>query len=204
VLFRRPFHEGIRSGAITLTFRRWAQPRVRPGGRYRLDAHGVVEVAAVDRVRVRDISEAEAQRSGFASRDALMSELAGRAPVRQSDALYRVAFRYLPLADERARLAGDADLADSESDALAQRLERLDRASRHGPWTAATLALIGEHPRVTASRLAPLLGRETRAFKADVRKLKALGLTVAFDVGYEISPRGRAYLSRSRLEPFDA
>jgi len=57
---------------------------------------------------------------------------------------------------------------------------------------------------VAASRLAPLLGRETRAFKADVRKLKALGLTISFDVGYEISPRGRAYLERrSQLESIE-
>jgi hypothetical protein len=28
-----------------------------------------------------------------------------------------------------------------------------------------------------------------------VRKLKKLGLTQSFEVGYEISPRGRAYLA---------
>jgi hypothetical protein len=31
-------------------------------------------------------------------------------------------------------------------------------------------------------------------FKVDVRKLKRLGLTQSFEVGYELSPRGRAYL----------
>jgi hypothetical protein len=39
--------------------------------------------------------------------------------------------------------------------------------------------------------LARGLGRETRAFKADVRRLKELGLTVSLEVGYELSPRGR-------------
>jgi ribosomal protein S19E (S16A) len=29
-----------------------------------------------------------------------------------------------------------------------------------------------------------------------VRKLKALGLTISHEVGYEISPRGRAFLDR--------
>ncbi|MFP8878572.1 MAG: hypothetical protein VCE43_03450 [Myxococcota bacterium] len=38
---------------------------------------------------------------------------------------------------------------------------------------------------------------ETRVFKADVRKLKNLGLTISCEVGYEISPRGRAFLRRS-------
>ena len=32
-------------------------------------------------------------------------------------------------------------------------------------------------------------------FKLDVRKLKRLGLTVSLEVGYELSPRGRAYLA---------
>ena len=34
------------------------------------------------------------------------------------------------------------------------------------------------------------------AFKTDVRKLKKLGLTISHDVGYELSPRGRAVLQR--------
>ncbi len=40
------------------------------------------------------------------------------------------------------------------------------------------------------------LGRERLPFKADVRKLKRLGLTESLDVGYRLSPRGRAYLDR--------
>ncbi|WP_225771433.1 hypothetical protein [Inquilinus sp. Marseille-Q2685] len=39
-------------------------------------------------------------------------------------------------------------------------------------------------------------GREIAAFKTDVRKLKALGLTESLKVGYRLSPRGRALLER--------
>jgi hypothetical protein len=42
--------------------------------------------------------------------------------------------------------------------------------------------------------LAERFGRERLPFKADVRKLKALGLTESLEVGYRLSPRGRAYL----------
>ena len=45
--------------------------------------------------------------------------------------------------------------------------------------------------------LAASLGRERLSFKADVRKLKALGLTESLEVGYRLSPRGRAFLERS-------
>jgi hypothetical protein len=58
-----------------------------------------------------------------------------------------------------------------------------------------TLLTIRRRPRVAASRLAKALGRETQPFKADVRKLKRLGLTVSYEVGYDLSPRGRAFLA---------
>ena len=54
------------------------------------------------------------------------------------------------------------------------------------------------HPKVAASKLAPELGRERKPFKADVRKLKKLGLTLSFEVGYEISPRGKVFLKKRK------
>jgi hypothetical protein len=59
----------------------------------------------------------------------------------------------------------------------------------------------GGRSRTTSARrstraspdLAATMGRETAPFKADVRKLKELGLTESLPVGYRLSPRGRAY-----------
>jgi hypothetical protein len=56
------------------------------------------------------------------------------------------------------------------------------------------LDLIEANPGVRAPDLAERLGLETLPFKRDVRKLKELGLTESLEVGYRISPRGRAYL----------
>jgi hypothetical protein len=42
-----------------------------------------------------------------------------------------------------------------------------------------------------------MVGRETAPFKIDVRKLKGMGLTRSFEIGYELSPRGRAVLDRT-------
>jgi hypothetical protein len=39
-------------------------------------------------------------------------------------------------------------------------------------------------------------GRERHPFKTDVRKHKELGLTESLEVGYRLSPRGRALLAR--------
>ena len=52
------------------------------------------------------------------------------------------------------------------------------------------LALIAARPHVRAPDLAASLGWETPPFKANVRKLKALGLTESRDPGYRLSPRG--------------
>ena len=57
-------------------------------------------------------------------------------------------------------------------------------------------ALIAERPFVRAPDLAAAMGRETLPFKEDLRKLKALGLTISHSPGYELSPRGRAQLER--------
>ncbi len=58
------------------------------------------------------------------------------------------------------------------------------------------LRLIADRPGVRAPDLAASTGRETAPFKVDVRKLKELGLTESLQVGYRISPRGRAVLGR--------
>ena len=201
MLFKQSFHKGLASGAITLTFRRWSRPQVRPGGRYRIDARGVLEVDAIERIRAGEISDDDAVRSGFRDRALLLATLAGSAPLKRGNVVYRVAFHYVRLADARSTLAANARISIADAAALAKRLERMDTASRHGPWTRDVLLLIEAHPRTVASRLAIRLGRDRLAFKADVRKLKALGLTRSFNVGYELSPRGRALLRHLRSAP---
>ncbi|HEX5894931.1 MAG TPA: hypothetical protein VFY47_01300 [Thermoleophilaceae bacterium] len=97
----------------------------------------------------------------------------------------------------RASRCASAARSRPRSALRSTRLARLDAASRHGPWTAAALDLIAERPGTRAPDLAASLGRETARFKADVRKLKELGLTESLEVGYRLSPRGRAYCGYS-------
>ena len=191
LLFQKRFHAGLVDGSIRLTFRRWEKPHVRPGGRYRCHPIGVLEVDSVDRVPVRAIGEDEARAAGFSSRDELLHFMAeGTAvPLTPETEVWRVALHYGGDGD-RVEIALDDRLTPEEVDRLARRLERL------GDWTVPTLRLIGRRPRVAASVLAASLGRERDPFKIDVRKLKRLGLTQSFEVGYELSPRGRALLQR--------
>jgi hypothetical protein len=96
--------------------------------------------------------------------------------------------------DPRIALRARADLTAEDRAGIDARLARLDAASRTGPWTGKVLAVIAANEGVRAPDLAAALGRETPPFKRDVRKLKDLGLTESLDVGYRVSPRGRAYI----------
>jgi hypothetical protein len=193
LLFQKRFHAGLVDGSVRLTFRRWATPRVKAGGRYRVHPIGVVEVDEVRRVAVRDISEGDARAAGFSSRGELVDYLrpVSEAPLTEDSPVWRVALHHGGDGD-RVPEALDDDLSQDDLAALDARLARLDR---EGPWTRRVLQLIARRPRVAASKLAAQLGRETLPFKEDVRKLKRLGLTQSFEVGYELSPRGRAFLA---------
>lgn len=193
LLFQKRFHEGLKSGEVTLTFRRWERPHVKPGGRYRCHPIGVLVVDSIERVRLADISAADASKTGFASRDELLDYIrSGPGGDASGDTqLFRVELHHGG-EEDRVDIALDDELSPDDIAAIKVRLARLDTKEK---WTAATLAIIQKHPRIAASQLARKLGRETLPFKVDVRKLKKLGLTQSFEVGYEISPRGRAYMT---------
>jgi hypothetical protein len=187
MLFRQDVLRRIAEGDVTLAFRRWRRPTVKAGGTLRTRV-GVLAIDSVEPVDEEQVSDAEARRAGAADREALLAGL------RPEGRLYRVEFR-LAGPDPRIALRERSDIPPEERAEIDARLTRLDAASRHGPWTAAVLELIAERPGTRAPDLADSFGRETAPFKADVRKLKELGLTESLLVGYRLSPRGRAYLS---------
>jgi hypothetical protein len=193
MLFAPRFRPGIVDGSITLTFRRWKRQQAFAGRRYRTPA-GMLEVEAVDVVDAAAISEDEAVLAGFPSAEAVRGALRGES----GDPVYRVRFHPVTEPDPRDVLAQSASLSSGDLADIDRRLVRLDRASSFGPWTAATLAIIAERPEVRAADLAAALGRERAPFKLDVRKLKALGLTLSLERGYRLSPRGEAYWAARR------
>lgn len=170
---------------MTLAFRRWRRPTVRAGGTL-LTAVGQLAIERVDRVDGAAITTAAARRAGYESPAAQLSALTG------DGHLYRIAFR-LQGEDPRVALRADDRLDAAALDDLRRRLDRLDAAAA-APWVRATLTAIARRPGVRAGDLAAAMDRERLAFKRDVRKLKALGLTESLEVGYRLSPRGRRML----------
>jgi hypothetical protein len=180
----------VRDGSITVTFRRWKRRQAIAGNVYRTAA-GRIEVTAVDIVAEADLTDTDAQASGYTSAVALLADLRGTPDL----PIYRIRFHPAAGPDPRDELARAADLSADDRAELDRRLDRLDAASKHGAWTRPVLTLIQSKPAVRAGDLADDLGRERLDFKLDVRKLKALGLTISLEVGYRLSPRGEAYLA---------
>jgi len=188
VLIKRVVLDQIIDGHISLIFRKWRKPTVKAGGQLRT-AVGMLNIVAVDQIAKSAINIDDAARAGFKSKAALLRELDSRS---EGD-VYRIEVEDGG-ADPRITLRENADLSATDIADLAARLERLDNASKRGPWTTTFLHLLADNPQVRAPDLAAGLGLDKPTFKNDVRKLKGLGLTISFSPGYELSPRGKAYL----------
>jgi hypothetical protein len=182
---------GVADGTVTLAFRRWRKQDVVVGSEFRT-VSGVVRVDDVAVVDPAAITDEDAVAAGWPDAERLRRQLD---KVADGDT-YRVVLSWAG-PDPRVALRESADLTDDDVAAIDAKLERLDRASSHGAWTMATLDVIRRRPHTRAPDLAAEMGRERDPFKIDVRKLKNLGLTRSFDVGYEVSPRGVAYLEKT-------
>jgi len=197
VLISKPVAEAIRAGTVTQAFRRWDTPRVKVGG-VQLTPAGLVRFEAVSQVRDPSrLTERDARKAGIKDLATLQKFLSPttRKPSarggRGGEKVYRVRLSWAgedPRIALREKVPDDATLAD-----IATRLSRLD-ARPTGPWTRDILEWIRDNPRVVSKELAALRDVELLPMKVDIRKLKALGLTISHDVGYELAPRGAAYL----------
>jgi hypothetical protein len=197
VQFTLDAHEGLASGAITVTFRIWKRPQAKVGSRHKV-ADVVLEIDRVDQVRAGSITAADAKRSGATSRAEIVRRLASRSERVDDDTLvYRIEFHRVGSFNEIVGTE-QSDLDSEDLAEIVRRLDRLDRTSVHGSWTRATLQAIAERPGVVSTELAEALGRDRPSFKLDVRKLKGLGLTYSLGVGYRITPKGEAVLASFR------
>lgn len=189
MLLRKETLERIARGEITVAFRWWTRPTVKAGG-YLQTAIGRLAIQSVERTTLAAVTVEDALRAGFQSKAGLLKAF----PRKPGSRLYRVEFE-LAGPDPRIALRNHAELSEDEVAGISKRLARMDART---PWTQQTLELIAAHPETRAGDLAQALGRERLPFKADVRKLKALGLTESLEIGYRLSPRGRAYLAKAR------
>ena len=189
MLIRMQVLEQIKSGQVSLAFRKWRRATVKSGGTLKTPL-GVLSIKKVEIIDDSEVSNNDAVQAGYSSLQDLCAELNKR----EGD-LYKISLAY---AGEypRIKLRENEDLGDGEYQEILARLERFDASSRAGNWTYRVLTLIEEKPHVPAARLAAETGTEKARFKTNVRKLKNLGLTISHNPGYTLSPRGKVFLER--------
>lgn len=192
MLIKQDVLRKIRSGEITLQFRRWKRRTVKPGGTLKTSV-GVLAIGAITPVDAAAVTDAEARRAGFVDAADFLDWLDTMKP----GDLDRIEVSFQG-EDPRAALRQDDDLSEAELDAIVATLDSFDARSDTGSWTMTAMTLIERHPGCPAEQLAREAGQEKLPFKARIRKLKALGLTESLDVGYLLSPRGRKVLERHR------
>lgn len=190
MMFSNADLDRIVTGEIDLVFRTWSRRMHRAGGRQRTP-RGVVAFTSVEPVDVADITEGDARRAGT-DLPTLTGFLA-----RKEGTAYRIGVVFAG-ADERAALREDADLSAADLTGIARTLAGMDARGHGGPWTRRYLELIAARPAELAETIGSSIGVERRPFKANVRRLKELGLTESLPTGYRLSPRGEVVLTYLR------
>lgn len=89
--FSRDLRDEVIAGGITVSFRLWRRPKVRPGGRYRVGP-AQIEVDAVDLVPFAAITPADVRQSGERDRESLRQRAAHAGAIADDTLLYRVEF----------------------------------------------------------------------------------------------------------------
>ena len=189
MLIKNTILNRIRSGEITLIFRRWKRPGVKAGGT-QMTQLGVLGIDSVDVVTERKITEADAKAAGFESKKALIADLYDR-----DEDIYRIGVHWVG-EDPRKTLRTNDKLTKAEIDEIIEKLKKLDTGSQRGAWTQLYLQMIHDQPNTHAQILAESIGLTIPTFKPWVRKLKAFGLTESLRPGYRLSPRGEKVLAR--------
>jgi hypothetical protein len=148
---------------------------------------GLVGIDSIEPIEPDSVTEADAVAAGYRDRAGVLAMFAA-----QEGTCYRITLHPAG-ADPRDQLR-EAIPDVAELNKLVAKLNTLD-ASAPAPWTRQTLQLIDQRPATVSTELASSLSLERDVFKDNVRKLKALGLTVSLDVGYQLSARGKSVLA---------
>lgn len=191
MLLKNKTIEGIKAGKISLIYRRWKRAGVKKGGT-QMTQLGVVGIDDVQIVTEDLITDRDAKKAGFKSKEELISDLYDR-----DEDIYKIKVRWIG-EDPRKALRSNDKLSKRELEDIVDKLRGLDQNSQRGNWTQLYLQMIHDQPNTHAAILAGQIGLDIPQFKPWVRKLKALGLTESLRPGYRLSPRGKKVLEALR------
>ncbi|HMQ07547.1 MAG TPA: hypothetical protein PKC30_09620 [Saprospiraceae bacterium] len=194
MLFKETHLQGIKSGKISLAFRKWKKVAVKTGSLL-LTSIGLVKIGKIQTIEENNITDQDALSAGFENSKKLIQTF----PDNSTGIIYKIEISfYAP--DPRIKLQDQNELSEEHFEEIKRKLQRLDDHSKHGQWTANVLMAIKHHPNLHAVGIAKITGYEKEWLKLNIRKLKNLGLTISHQVGYEISPFGELVLKKLKAE----
>lgn len=195
MLFEQEILEKIKAGKVALAFRRWKNPAAKAGGLQKTSI-GVLQFDKIVPVKEEQLNNKLAVKAGYTDVKAVLKELSSRT----IGTLYMISF-HVQGEDPRLQLRKQRIRTKSDFQELHNRLLKMDKKD---PWVQEVLLTIKAHPHTKAGDLAIKLHREKEWLKLHVRKLKNLGLTISFEPGYTLSPRGASYLDAIKKNTFGA
>lgn len=188
MLFKEIHLSGIKSGKITLAFRKWKKASVKIGCLLHTSI-GLLEIHKIEPIHENDITNEDALKAGFADKPELLKSFTQNS----TGTIFKISVGYHS-ADPRIKLREQTKLSEQQFTDLKKKLERLDNQSKQGHWTRTILLTIKDNPNLHAIGIAKLTGFEKEWLKLNIRKLKNLGLTISHNVGYELSTFGKIFI----------
>src|SRR5262245_35852020 len=138
MLFKLHHFLGIKSGEISLAFRRWEKPNVKEGSTIKNEL-GVIRVDKIQLIPEDSITRTDAKKAGYDTVALLLKDL-NKFP---KGSIYKIKLSYHS-ADPRLELREKTELSDDEFQKIKTKLDRLDKT--RGPWVLKTLKLIEKYP----------------------------------------------------------
>ena len=188
MLYKQKDLDGIKSGKISLSFRNWKKLSVNVGSEIKTSV-GVIKIGSIREVQLSDITDEDAIAAGFASAKSLTGLLMSQ----KEGQIYKIAVSFLK-ENQTIELRASSIINEEQFNEIKAALDNLDKFSKVGKWTTKTLLAIKGNPKMKAADLAVIAKKEKEWLKLNVRKLKALGLTISHEPGYTLSATGDAYL----------
>jgi hypothetical protein len=93
--FSPELRDGVAAGRITLTFRLWSRPQVKPGKQYAAGAVRI-EIDTMEMVPFSSVTAADVRRAGEQDRETLRRRTAHAGPVDDDTLVYRIEFHLVP------------------------------------------------------------------------------------------------------------
>lgn len=197
--FSKKYHEEIKAGKITVSFRDWKTLNVQKNKIYKSSSLGLLKVLDVSFRKLCDISPVEIKKSGFRSVHDFrgnFEEGAKRAVDFNAESAVKIEFEYLGEdIENKKRLMGK--VTPIELFEIKQNLLLLEEKCG-APWVTRTLEALEAGPQRTED-LGASLEMSADMIRANMRKLRGLSLVSSNNRrGYSVGPLGLKILGMLR------